>query len=322
VYFGFTDDQLAFRDAVRDLLRDACSAADVRAAWLEGPGYDHKLWAALAEMGVLGLLAPEAAGGLGLSDVELVLILEETGRAAMPGPIVEHAAVGVPVLAAAGAPDLDAAAAGQTLVTCSDRVDRVPWGAEADVVLLADDGEVARASVDVLSPLPCVDHSRREVAVRVASRTTLTADASLARDRGALGTAAQLCGLAAHLIAMTADYVRERKQFGVPVGSYQAVKHHLANALLRLEHARPPVYRAAWSVSTGAATRGRDVAMAKAMAGDAAALAGRVALQCHGAIGYTWEHDLHLWLKRVWVLEQAWGDSAQHRATVADAVLS
>ena len=92
------------------------------------------------------------------------------------------------------------------------------------------------------------------------------------------------------------------------------MKHHLANALLRLEHARPPVYRAAWSVAHDLPTRGRDVSMAKVMAGRAAALAGRVALQCHGAIGYTWEHDLHLWLKRVWVLERAWGGTAEHQA--------
>ena len=125
----------------------------------------------------------------------------------------------------------------------------------------------------------------------------------------------------AHQIAATVDYTATRCQFGVPVGSYQALKHHVADALLLLEHARPAVYRAAWSVATGQATRGRDVSMARVMADRAAARAARVALQCHGAIGYTWEHDLHLWLKRVWVLERAWGTTAHHRARVAAAVV-
>src|SRR5581483_6404807 len=99
------------------------------------------------------------------------------------------------------------------------------------------------------------------------------------------------------------------------------VKHHLANALIALEHARPAVYCAAWSIATGQMTFGRDASFAKAYANEAAATAARVALQCHGAIGYTFEHDLHLWLKRVWSLQYAWGDTAHHREHVAAAVL-
>jgi alkylation response protein AidB-like acyl-CoA dehydrogenase len=131
-----------------------------------------------------------------------------------------------------------------------------------------------------------------------------------------------LCGLAAHLIETTADYVKERHQFGVPVGSFQAVKHHLANALIALGHARPAVYCAAWSIATTQPTLERDASFAKAYANEAAATAARVALQCHGAIGYTFEHDLHLWLKRVWSLQRAWGDTAQHRDRVASVILT
>jgi hypothetical protein len=120
---------------------------------------------------------------------------------------------------------------------------------------------------------------------------------------------------------MTAAYVKERRQFGVPVGSFQAVKHHLADALIALEHARPAVYCAAWSIATGQPTLGRDASFAKAYANEAAGVAARVALQCHGAIGYTYEHDLHLWLKRVWSLQHAWGDTAHHRSEVAAALL-
>jgi alkylation response protein AidB-like acyl-CoA dehydrogenase len=123
------------------------------------------------------------------------------------------------------------------------------------------------------------------------------------------------------MLSMTVDYVVERKQFGVPVGSFQAIKHHLADALLGLEFARPAVYRAAQSLSTGDPDRSRDASMAKAMASDAAEAVARAALQCHGAIGYTVEHDLHLFMKRTWALSRTWGDARHHRARVADAVL-
>jgi len=319
--FGFSDDQLAFRDAVRDLLADACPPTAVRAAWEGGPGYDAKLWRRLGDMGVLGLLAPESGGGLGLTEVDLVLLLEETGRVALPGPIVEHAAVGVPLLAGTG--DLSSRViAGEALVTVSDRADRVGWAEVADAVLLLDGAECSLVEPVSAEALDSVDRSRRDARIEVGERSVLPAvDADLAQDRAALGTAAQLCGVSAHLIDVTVEYVNQRHQFGVPIGSFQAIKHHLADALLLLEHARPPVYRAAWSVAQGSPYRARDVSMAKAMAGRAAAVAARVALQCHGAIGYTWEHDLHLWLKRAWVLERAWGTTDEHRARVADAVL-
>jgi alkylation response protein AidB-like acyl-CoA dehydrogenase len=304
----------------------ACPPAAVRAAWDDGPGYDPALWSALADMGVLGLLAPDEAGGLGLDEVGLVLLLEETGRAAMPGPIVEHAAVAVPALVAAGR--LDAAgraATGKGIWTFAERADRVGWALTADQLLVADAGGVRlveAGQLTVTHPLVGVDRSRRDAAVGWSGGELLDGvDPALAMDRGALGAAAQLCGLADRLIEMTVDYATQRRQFGVPIGTFQALKHHLADAALRLAHARPAVYRAAWTVATGGPTRARDVSMAKVMAGDAGALAARVALQCHGAIGYTWESDLHLWMKRVWALERAWGGPARHRARVADAIL-
>jgi hypothetical protein len=143
---------------------------------------------------------------------------------------------------------------------------------------------------------------------------------ALALDRGALGTAAVLVGLGQAMLDMTVGYVTERHQFGQPIGSFQAVKHHLADAALGLELTRPAVWRAAWSVAHAEPTRVRDVSMAKAMASDAAELVGRKALQCHGAIGYTVEADLHLYLKRTWALARAWGDTAHHTDRVADAL--
>lgn len=322
--FGFSDEQFAFRDAVRELLTKAAAPGALRAAW-DGPlGWDRALWSQLAEMGVLGLLAPGAAGGLGLSEVDLVLILEEIGRAAAPGPLVEHAAVAVPALR--DAEWIAGAAAGEIAVTAAPSADRpVAYGGGCDLVLVVRDGAVCavrREDIAVVRELRSVDHARRFAEVSFERATPLPGvDAALFAARGAAATAAVLCGLSAHLIETTAGYVKERHQFGAPIGSFQAVKHHLADALIALEHARPAVYCAAWSIATGQATLGRDASFAKAYANEAAATAARVALQCHGAIGYTFEHDLHLWLKRVWSLQRAWGDTAYHRERVAAALL-
>ena len=139
-------------------------------------------------------------------------------------------------------------------------------------------------------------------------------------DPMSLGAAALLVGLGQRMLDLTVDHVKAREQFGVPIGSFQAVKHHLANALMELSFARPAVHRAAWSTANGAPSTARDVSMAKAMASDAASFTGRQALQCHGAIGYTVEYDLHRFLKRTWVLARSHGDAAWHRGRIAGAL--
>lgn len=139
-------------------------------------------------------------------------------------------------------------------------------------------------------------------------------------DRAAVAHGALLLGLADRMLAMTVAYAGERHQFGRPVGSFQAIKHRLADVAVRLEHARPAVHRAAWSLHEGEPTVARDASMAKAMAADVALDAARAALQVHGAIGYTWEHDLHLWMKRAWALAPAWGDAGWHRARLLASV--
>ena len=142
------------------------------------------------------------------------------------------------------------------------------------------------------------------------------ATVALLADRAAAGTAALQIGLADRMLAMAAGYARERHQFGKPIGSFQAVKHLLANARVALEFARPATYRAACSLATAQPTLSHDASMAKAMASDAADLAARTALQVHGAIGYTWECDLHFFLKQAWALSRSWGDAATHRRLV------
>ncbi len=317
--FAFTSDQLAFRDATRDLLARECPPAAVRAAWTSETGRSVTAWPALAAMGALGALAPEAAGGLGLGFVDLVLVLEETGYVALPDPIVEHAAVAMPLL-----PDPAPAAAGERTVTAAlDGSGLAVWADTADLVLVDTGDALAVAARDelALSPRHSVDGARRLFGVGPVPASAPRVLDPAAFERGALGAAAQLLGLTRRLLDLTVGYVQERRQFGVPVGSFQAVKHHLADARLALEFAAPLVYRAAWSLTTGDTEAPLHVSMAKAQAGDAAHRTGRAALQCHGAMGYSFEYDLHLYLKRAWALAAAWGDAAWHRGRVGRAIL-
>lgn len=357
--FALSDDQVSFRDAVRDLLAKECPPAVVRAAWDAPAGaLDRGVWDSLAEMGVLGLLVPEADGGLGLDETFLVPVLEACGRAALPHPIVETAMVAAPLLGT-----------GAGMVSTDLGGPLVPCAADADALLLHCEGALVLSASQAigLDPASTVDRARRAAQVAASTPTphqpaassdspghpesqaplawpapaqsatpsdspvpplsqapvVVTRDPAaiaLALDRGALGTAAMLVGLGQAMLDLTVGYVKERHQFGVPIGSFQAVKHHLADAALALELARPAVWRAAWSVAHDEPTRARDVSMAKAMASDAAELVGRKALQCQGAIGYTIEADLHLYLKRTWALARSWGDSAFHTDRVADAL--
>ncbi len=328
--FVFGEDQLLFQKAVRDLLAKECPASAVREAWetSAASAASAARWRKLAEMGVVGLLAPAELGGLGMTEVDLVLPLEECGRAALPEPILETAAVAVPLLVAAGDARAAPVAAGDLLVAVSmpGMGPYVAGATTAGLLILADGDDLHAVTPESagLAPVDSVDPTRRLATVTwtpaPATRLDLPPGAAAAAfDRGALAAAAILVGVADHLIELAADYARARQQFGQPIGSFQAVKHLLADALLRIDFARPAVYRAAWSAAqreTPAELRGRDVSMAKAYASDAAARAARVALQVHGAIGYTWEHDLHLWMKRAWALAGAWGDAAWHRRRV------
>ncbi len=330
MHFAFTDEHDMFRDTVREIFADECSAEAIRECWDSADGRVRGLWATLAEVGVLAITAPMEAGGLGMDEVALVRVLEEAGYGGVPEPLVEHVAVAVPALATAGASTLlDAAISGGSTCTVALAAGgpNVVGAAAADLVVAEHSGSllaVAREALTVVHK-DSIDQSRRlaEISFDPQAATLLAgADVALAFDRAALGTAAQCVGVARRLLDITVEYVKERRQFGKPVGSYQAVKHHLADVRLGIEFSAPLVYRAAWTAAhCGDATlRGRDVSMAKAAASDAVDRACRAALQCHGAIGYTYEYDLQIWLKRGWSLSGAYGSADEHRDRVAGAL--
>ncbi|NLU62685.1 acyl-CoA dehydrogenase [Rhodococcus sp. HNM0563] len=316
--FALDESHEDFASSIDALLTKSDMPAVIR-AWNSGdtaPGLT--VWQRLAETGVNGLLIAEEHDGLGADAVDLVVAIEQLGRHAVPGPVVETVAV-VPALLAAVAPDRLAALASGTLATVA-AAPHTPYAVDADTaaLLLQVDGEsvsTATAGVQHAS----VDLARHLFEVSPADVLGSTRFDS-AFDLGALATAAQLQGLGRTLLDMSVDYVQQRKQFGRVIGSFQAIKHHLADVAVALEMARPLLHGAALAVRDGLPTASRDVSAAKVACGDAAYLAARTALQVHGAIGYTQEYDLSLWITKARALVTAWGTPDFHRERVVAAL--
>jgi alkylation response protein AidB-like acyl-CoA dehydrogenase len=334
--FRFGEDPLLFQSAVRDFLAKEHTPEIARAAWEQPGARDAGLWQKLAGVGVPGLLVPESHGGLALSEIEGVLIQEELGRAGVGGPLLATSAVAAPLLASLGGKLaetwLPRIAAGEAAVAVGHPALRFVEDAEiAELLLLPQGGAlyaVPRAAAQV-TPQPATDPARRLASVsfdaaraeRVAQGDQASALLDAALDRGALAASAQALGACDRMLELSVAYTTQRKQFGKPIGSYQAVKHMLANAKVKLEYARPVVQRAADSVARAVSARGVHVSMAKLAACEAARFAARMALQCHGAIGYTWEQDLHVFMRRAWSLDQGWGRAPFHLSRVRSAVL-
>ncbi len=335
--FSFSEDQALLQQTVRDFLEGECTVEHVRSMWDTDTGRSPEFWGKLAEIGVPGLLVAEEHGGLGMNEVDMVLVLEETGRAGTAEPIIHTACVGAPLLQESGNDAiakewLPKIAEGSAIVAVQH--DQSPFVGDAHVadLLLLNSGDavhaVPRADAE-LTEQANNDPAKRCSSVEwTPSAGTLLADGDKGRalqaaafDRGVLAAAAQLLGVSQQLSSMAVLYATQRKQFGVPIGSFQAVKHMLANEKVQTEYGRSHVYRAAYSVANAAPSRTVDVSMAKlAMAENAVSLA-KTTLQVHGALGYTWEQDLHVWMRRAWSLDTAWGNSAFHRARVSAAVI-
>jgi len=316
------------------VLHDMLGAADVPEAtrrWADGqlaPGL--RLWRRLADLGVTALAVPEKWGGLGASPADLVAACDELGHHAVPGPVAESLAA-VPTLLAAltlvdeGGPRgewLAGLATGDLMATLA-MPPWLPFAADAEaagLVLLAEPDAVWVGTAGVRHR--SVDPARSLSVVTgrdIVARGTGTA-VDRAFDLGVLACCAQLLGAGRALLEVSVHHASVRVQFGRPVGAFQAVKHKLADVAIALEYARPLLDAAAEAIGDGSATAHRDVSAAKVACGDAAALAARAALQVHGAIGYTAEHDLSLWLTRVRALVPAWGSQAEHRARVLAAL--
>jgi alkylation response protein AidB-like acyl-CoA dehydrogenase len=330
VRFEPSEEAAALRQAVEAQLQ-AVSPAVVRAGWPGGnDAIVREIWRKLAAGGAVAPLVPESEGGLGLDEVAAVEALDALGYSGLPLPVVETIAVAAPLLAGAHSPLLDEVVSGAAIVTATPHPERgalLPFGAICDAALIADGTAVRMgcgAEID-REPVASIDGSRRLTRLRIDDELPVLTDDPVAIERamlrGALGTAAVLSGLSRRLLDLTVDYVKQRRQFGVPVGSFQAIKHALASALLAVRFAWPPVLAAAWALAHDEPDGAVRVSLAKALASEAALRTTRTAIQCHGAIAYTTEYDLHLFAKRVWALAPAWGDARWHRDRIAEYVI-
>lgn len=288
VPFRLDDDQRALRRGVRELLEGRFGPDALRAAVEDGGELDRGLWRALGDAGFFALRMPEEDGGVGLGLPEAVLAFEEAGRALLPGPLVAtHLAAG----------HVQGAAEGDVVVTAVDG-QLVEWLDAADVVR---GGEVSGArpvrSVDPLTPLHRVPRG-----------------AAYGDPVAVLLTAAEQLGSAGRTTGMAARYAREREQFGRPIGAFQAVAHLCAGMLERVEVARGAVYAAAVTADPV------DIAAAKLLADEAAVRGARDCLQVYGGMGFTWEADVHLHLKRAWVRARRWMGTAEAEEVCAAAL--
>ncbi|UIX33192.1 acyl-CoA dehydrogenase family protein [Streptomyces sp. GQFP] len=273
--FQLTEDQRALREGVRGLLAGRFGRERLRAATESAPDLDRELWRELGEAGFFSLRLPEAAGGVGLALPEAVLAFEEAGRVLLPGPLIAtHLAAGV----------VPGAATGETVVTVVDGGGVVEWLAAADVVQGDAGGAVPVRSVDPLTPLHRVAADPDSPSAGGGTDVLLT---SLLTAAEQLGSAARVCELAV-------QHARTREQFGRPIGAFQAVQHLCAGMLVRVEVARAAVYAAAVTATPA------DIAAARLLADEAAVRGARDCLQVHGGMGFTWESDVHLYLKRAW----------------------
>lgn len=319
--FRLTDEQEMLAGEVAKLLAATCTGADLRRLLDSGEAIDRGRWGQMLVMGLPGVMGPEEAGGAGLGAVEMALIATACGYAALPEPLVEHAGVAVPMLVAAGA-DLDKALFGSRIAVGHPIHPLVADADSAAALLLADGDDVHLVPREMvgLTRHASIDPFRRLFAVEwTPTPATRIGGAALweqALDHGALFAAAQLLGLAQRAVDMSVAYTKEREQFGKPIGSFQAVKHHLANAQVKIEFARPVILAAA---TMPASARVSHAKLAATAAADAATHA---AVQVHGAMGFSWEVDVHFLLKRSLALGQAWGTPAFHRARVAEHIVS
>ncbi|HEY1828251.1 MAG TPA: acyl-CoA dehydrogenase family protein [Acidimicrobiales bacterium] len=327
------------------------SDGDGDAAHANAPtGYDAAVWAGMADQGWLALEVPEDEGGLGLGMVEVAVLCEEIGRHLVAAPFLptvlalgalsgeqarthvlgkewrEGMAGGelVGAVALATREDQITAASAGSGVTLSGHIGPTLYAPSADVVVVATTDAlyaVDLAAVGRPQPLPAMDRTREIGTLDFDGTPALViggaAAAAVLLDRAAAALSAEMLGAADHVLSMTVEYAKDRVQFGKPIGSFQAIKHMLADALVDVEGMRSTAYYAAWCAAADDAERSLAASMAKSWCSDASRRVMAAGLQAHGGIGFTWEHDMHLYLKRAQLDQVSFGDGAFHRDRIA-----
>jgi alkylation response protein AidB-like acyl-CoA dehydrogenase len=371
--FGFSEEQEMLRSSARDFLAKEAPMTYVRKMMEDDRGYTDELWRKMAALGWMGLVLPEEFGGSGLDFVDMVVVLEEMGRAVLPGPFFSTVILAGIAIAEGGSAKQKAAylpkiGDGSLKATLAQLEPSARWDADgieltakgegggytldgtklfvpdanvADLFVVAGrapgskgaegvslflvDAKTAGVSVTMLKTM---DQTRKlgEVTfkgVKVGSDALLGAAGGgwklLERvaDRGKVGLAAEMCGGAQKVLEMSVEYAKVREQFGKPIGSFQAIQHKCANMLVEVESSKSITYYAAWAVANDVAEAPLAAAMAKAYTSDAYRHTAGEGIQIHGGIGFTWEHDMHIFFKRAKSSEVTFGDATWNREVVA-----
>jgi len=318
--FIFTEDQIQFKDAIKSFLTDECTPKSIREGWEAKQSFNPDRWQSLLELGVLNSNLPEDKGGLGMDQVTLALMIEEMGYSGLPEPVAEQTFLVNDLMALFPNSIRHAIEeiydAGTKYISIAHPLAPNPLFVKDSVgLILFDNSEckfVAKNDMD-FEIIASNDPSREIYKINSMENTISSSESfkelnSAVSERGALMTAALLIGLAQKMLDLSSAYVRDRNQFGKPIGSFQAVKHMLADVAVRIEFAKPAVYRAAFSLSENNPKSALHCAHAKFMCSKAAELACKNSIQAHGAMGYTWEMDLHIYMRKAWSMMACWGN--------------
>lgn len=355
--FGLSESQQILKDTARKFFAGESPIAAVRKAMETGTAYDAALWTKLTEQGFTGIITPEEYGGMGLGKVELVLLMEEAGYALLPGPFFSTVALAGTVIDACATPEqkkkyLQRIAAGQARATVALVEAAGSWdtdslkisaaggklngtklfvtdAAVADFIVVVASGDVfvvdAKAPGLHIEPMKGMDLARKIYAVEFTNTPAekLGASSGLA---GALNVAtaalcAEMTGGMQRTLELTVAYAKTRKQFGKPIGIFQAVQHLCADMYLETESSRSAIYYAAWALEENIPDAAAAVSVAKMYASDASRNVGNHGIQVHGGMGFTWENDIHLYYRRAKASETMLGDAAFHRERIARLVI-
>ena len=326
--FIFTEEQTQFKDAIKSFLAEECAPASIRDGWQKNKSFNLERWKNLIELGVLSSNLPEEKGGLGMDQVTLAMMVEEMGYAGLPEPVAEQIFLVNDVIPFLPKNITEAVESNyndgtQYIALAHPLAPNPLFLNDAAGLILLDSSEckfIAKDDMD-FEIISSNDPSRELFKVSLMNDAISTSENfdelnSAVSSRGSLMTAALLIGLAQKMIDLSSVYVLDRTQFGKPIGSFQAVKHMLADVAVKIEFAKPAVYRAAYSLSENNPKSALHCAHAKLMCAQAAELACKNSIQAHGAMGYTWEMDLHIYMRKAWSMMACWGNEDKQQELI------
>jgi alkylation response protein AidB-like acyl-CoA dehydrogenase len=355
--FGLSESQEFLKDSARKFFAGECPSAEMRRLMETETAYDAALWSKLTDQGYTGITYAEEYDGVGLGKVELMLLMEEAGRALLPGPFFSTVVLAGSVLDAVGSPAhkkkyLAPICRGEARATVAILETSASWNLR-DVQLTAVNGKLtgeklfvsdagvadfilvvacngvfivdAKATGLKISPMSSMDVTRKLYVVEFkdtpADLLGPTTNLLRAFDIASTALAAELVGGMQHTLDLTVEYAKTRKQFGKPIGMFQAVQHQCADMYLETESSRSAVYYAGWALEENAPDASTAVSISKMYSSDAARTVGNRGIQIHGGMGFTWENDLHLYYRRAKASENAFGDATFHRERIASLVI-